>query len=71
MAAKIVGFDPRKISRAALSNNTTFLVACKKYAEAISPGNHAEIMAKVATKRQASKFFKRTGIVYETVCAAE
>lgn len=64
--AKIIGFMERVDgyrTAAGKSNHNLFVNACEKAAEVLDMP-----VDKLATKRQASKFFRGTGIVFNTVC---
>ena len=72
MAAKIIGFD-RKIIRFKTNterlNETVFKNACMELAKKLNPDDWPTEMAKLNTRRQASKFFNGAGIVYNEMIA--
>lgn len=72
MTAKIIGFS-RKIYRfktnAERLNETIFKNACMELAKKLNPNDWPTEMAKLKTRRQASKFFNGSGIVYNEMIA--
>jgi hypothetical protein len=69
MAAKIVSFSRKMVTRQELAKEPLFIKAVKK-AALIMAGEDSDaqvaIENKLATKRQAAKFFQGKGLVYET-----
>lgn len=68
MAAKIIGFHKNHTTRRTLTKEPMFLNAVRKAVGKMSDDSkeQIELMNKFTTKRQASKFFRGQGIIYNS-----